>query len=67
MVRKSSKTATDAVKTLHRRYIEGNAIREVSLQAERDKAGIAGQIYDLRVRAGLTQTQLARRISGGSS
>jgi DNA-binding XRE family transcriptional regulator len=56
---KRTKTTTDAVKILHKRYVKGNARRLASLESEREKAAIAAQIYDLRNKAGLTQKQLA--------
>ena len=56
---KQSKKTTDAVKILHNRYIKGDPNRLASIQAEREAANIAGQIYDLRSQAGLTQKQLA--------
>ena len=56
---KRSKTTTNAVKILHKRYVKGDARRLASLESEREKAAIAAQIYDLRNKAGLTQKQLA--------
>lgn len=56
---KQRKKTTDAVRILHNRYIKGDPKRLASLQTEREKANIAGQIYDLRTEAGITQKQLA--------
>lgn len=56
---KRTRTTTDAVKILHKRYVKGDARRLASLESEREKAAIAAQIYDLRNKAGLTQKQLA--------
>lgn len=53
------KKTTDAVAILHNQFIKGDPKRLASIQAEREKANIAGQIYDLRIQAGLTQKQLA--------
>jgi DNA-binding transcriptional regulator YiaG len=53
---------TDAVKILHDRYIGNKPKRLESLRREREKAYIAGQIYDLRTQAGLSQAQLARLV-----
>ncbi|MBP8304772.1 MAG: XRE family transcriptional regulator [Phycisphaerae bacterium] len=56
---KRTRTTSDAVKILHRRYVKGDARRLASLESERERAAIAAQIYDLRNKAGLTQKQLA--------
>ena len=55
---KKNKTS-DAVAILHNRFVKGDPVRVASIQAEREKANIAGQICDLRTQAGLTQKQLA--------
>ena len=59
---KKNRTTTNAVKILHKRYIQGNKKRLESLERERKNLNIAGQIYTLRKRAGLTQKQLAALI-----
>ncbi len=59
---KKNKTTTDAVKILHNRYIKDDPKRLESLKEEREKAYIAGQIYNLRTQAGLTQAQLAKLV-----
>ncbi len=56
------KTTTDAVKILHNLYIGGDPRRLASLEEERHKAKIAGQIYELRTQAGLSQAELARLV-----
>lgn len=58
----TEKKTTDTVKILHARYIKDNPERLESLQKEREKAYIAGQIYELRTRAGLSQAELAERV-----
>jgi DNA-binding XRE family transcriptional regulator len=55
-------TTTDAVRILHSRYIKNDPERLESLAGEREKAYIAGQIYDLRTHAGLSQVQLAKLV-----
>ena len=52
----------DAVSILHKRYIKSAKRRLESLLREREKLDIAGQIYQLRVKAGLTQNKLAKMI-----
>ncbi|MFH1881351.1 MAG: helix-turn-helix transcriptional regulator [Planctomycetota bacterium] len=59
---KKKTTTTDAVKILHNRYIKDDPKRLESLKKEREKAYIAGQIYNLRIQAGLSQAQLAKLV-----
>lgn len=56
------KRTTDAVEILHARYIKDDPKKLDALQQEREKALIAGQIYDLRTQAQLSQTELAKRV-----
>jgi len=58
----SKKKTTDAVKILHARYIEDNPEKLEALQREHEKALIAGQIYELRTQAQLSQTELAKMV-----
>jgi predicted transcriptional regulator len=55
-------TTTDAVKILHDRYIGKDPKRLESLRKEREKVYLAGQIYDLRTRASLSQAELAKLV-----
>lgn len=59
---KKTRGTTDAVEILHRLFIKDDPERLESLQREREKAYIAGQIYEMRTRAGLSQSQLAQRV-----
>ena len=59
---KEKQTTTDAVEILHRLHIKEDPERIASLEAERIKAEIAQQIYDLRVSTELSQKQLAKKI-----
>lgn len=59
---KKKRATSNAVAILHKRYVKGNKRRLESLRRQREKLDIAGQIYELRTRAGLTQKQLARMI-----
>lgn len=56
------KPTTDAVEILHRRYFAGKPEMLAMLEEARANDEIARKIYDLRVRAGLTQRQLAKRV-----
>ena len=59
---KERQTTTDAVEILHRLHIKEDPERIASLEAERIKAEIAQQIYNLRVSTELSQKQLAKKI-----
>ena len=59
---KKGKTTTDAVKILHKTFIKDDPKRLKSLEEEREKLEIAGQIYNLRAKAGLSQAQLAKLV-----
>lgn len=57
-----AKTTTDAVKILHGLFVKGDPERLACLEQERQKLQIAGQIYELRTQAGLSQAQLAKMV-----
>src|SRR5574337_1158967 len=60
---KSKKSATtDAVESLHRRYYEGRPERLAALEETRTNDSVARKIVALRVKAGLTQRQLAKLV-----
>jgi DNA-binding XRE family transcriptional regulator len=59
---KKKRATSNAVAILHKRYVKGNKRRLESLRRQREKLDIAGQIYELRTEAGLTQKQLAKMI-----
>jgi predicted XRE-type DNA-binding protein len=59
---KRKRTTTDAVKILHKTFIKNDPKRLASLEREREKLQIAGQIYNLRTQAGLSQAQLAKLV-----
>jgi len=59
---KKKRATTDAVKILHKTFIKDDPKRLASLEKEREKLQIAGQIYNLRTQAGLSQAQLAKLI-----
>ena len=64
---KKRKPTTDAVEILHRRYYEGKPERLAELEEARADDEIARKIYELRTQAGLTQRQLAQRVSTTAS
>ena len=59
--------STDAVTILHRRYYAGKPNRVAALERVRVNAGVGRQIYALRRKTGLTQQELARRVSTTAS
>jgi hypothetical protein len=64
---KTSKPTSDAVEVLQRRFYEGKPVRLKNLEEARANEEIARRIYDLRMAAGLTQTQLANLIGTTAS
>jgi DNA-binding XRE family transcriptional regulator len=56
------KKTTDAVEILHSLFIKDDPKRLAALERERQKLQIAGQIYELRTRAKLSQAELARMV-----
>ncbi len=52
----------DAIEIIHRLYYADHPERLASLEEERENARIARTIYDLREKAGLTQTELAKLV-----
>lgn len=57
-----AKHTTNAVEILRKRYIQGDAEREKSIEGEHLSADIARMIYELRKEAGLSQKDLADLI-----
>jgi len=64
---KKSKTTSDAVAILHRRYYEGKPSRIAELEEARAEDELACKIYELREQAGLTQARLAKLIGTSES
>lgn len=64
---KKSKTTTDAVEILHRRYFAGKPERLKLLEEARANDEIARKIFELRTRAGLTQAQLGKLVGTTAS
>ena len=53
---------TDALAILDKRYKLNTPARKKSIQKEQEKADIAEKIYNLRIKAGVSQAQLAKKI-----
>lgn len=64
---RKKKTTTDAIEIIHRRYFKGRPEMEALLEEERANADVARKIYDLRAKAGLTQTALGKLIGTTAS
>ena len=64
---KKKKPTTDAVEILNRRYIEGQPEMVELLEEARANADIAQKIYDLRIKAGLSQRGLAKLVGTTAS
>lgn len=65
---KHRRTATsDAVQILYRRYYEGRPERVRGLEEARANDSVARKLTALRLRAGLTQRQLARLVGTTAS
>lgn len=58
---------TDAVEILHRRYYAGRPERLAALEEARANDNVARKITVLRLRAGLTQRQLAKLVGTTAS
>jgi DNA-binding Xre family transcriptional regulator len=59
---KQNKSTSDAVKIMHKLFIKGDKKRLAYIEQEKTRLEIAQKIYDLRIKAHLTQKELARRI-----
>ncbi len=53
---------SDAVEIMHRRYFQGKPEMMAMLEEELVNAELSRLVYDLRVKAKLTQAQLAKRV-----
>lgn len=53
---------THAVEILRRRYVGEEPERLASVEDERLHARVARRVYELRVQAGLTQSELAEKV-----
>ena len=56
------KTTTDALKIIDEEFYLGKPDRQADLEQARADDAVARKIYDLRVKAGLTQKQLAKLV-----
>jgi ribosome-binding protein aMBF1 (putative translation factor) len=67
MAKTKRSQTTDAVAILHRRYYEGRPERLAALEEARANDNVARKITTLRLQAGLTQRQLAKRVGTTAS
>jgi DNA-binding XRE family transcriptional regulator len=64
---KKSGTTTDAVEIIHSRYFEGKPERSKIVEEARADDEVARKIFELRTKAGLTQSQLGKLIGTTAS
>jgi DNA-binding XRE family transcriptional regulator len=62
MKRTKKEKTSDAVEILHRLYVRGDVRKLADLEAIRADNAVAGKIYDLRAKAGLSQRELAKMV-----
>src|SRR5512146_1568418 len=67
MAKRKRATTSDAVEILYRRYYEGRPERVRGLQEARGNDSVARKLTALRLNAGLTQRQLAKRVGTTAS
>lgn len=67
MARRQRLTTSDAVQILYRRYYEGRPERVKGLEEVRANDSVARKLTNLRLRAGLTQRQLASLVGTTAS
>jgi DNA-binding XRE family transcriptional regulator len=67
MVQRKKRTTADAVEILYRRYYEGRPERLEGLDEARANDSVARKLTTLRLRAGMTQRQLADLVGTTAS
>jgi DNA-binding XRE family transcriptional regulator len=67
MAKRTRTTTSDAVQILYRRYYEGRPERVRGLADARARDSVARKLTTLRLRAGLTQRQLANLVGTTAS
>jgi DNA-binding XRE family transcriptional regulator len=67
MVQRKKLPMTDAVEILYRRYYQGRPERVQGLEEARANDSVARKLTTLRLRAGLTQRQLAKMVGTTAS
>jgi DNA-binding XRE family transcriptional regulator len=67
MAKHRRNATSDAVQILYRRYYEGRPKRVKALQEARMNDGIARKLMAIRLKAGLTQRQLAKLVGTTAS
>jgi len=61
------KPSSPALKHLYERFVEGDAEQEAVYEEHLANAEIARRLHDLRVKAGLSQRELAKRVGTSAS
>jgi DNA-binding XRE family transcriptional regulator len=64
---KEQATTSDAAEILRRRYVKGDPGKLAQLEAIRADSAVARKIYNLRVKADLSQRELAKLVGTSAS
>jgi len=67
MVKTKNKPTDDAVEILHRRLVAGKPEKMAELEKIRADDAVARKIYDLRIKAGLSQRAFAKLVGTTAS
>jgi len=67
VTRKKARMTSDALEIINNLFIKGKPEMERMVAEERTNAAIARQIYQLRTKARLTQSQLAKQVGTTAS
>ncbi len=67
MTKKRNKPTDDAVEILHRRQVDNDPEKIAELEKIRADNDVARKIHDLRVKAGLSQRELAKLVGTSAS
>jgi DNA-binding XRE family transcriptional regulator len=67
MKKRRNERTSDAVDILHRRYVGGDAKKLTELEGIRADNAVARKIYELRLKAGLSQRALAKMVGTSAS
>ena len=64
---KKERVTRDAIEIIHHRFSEGKPERLAELEEARESARIARTIYELREKAGLSRSELAKLVGTSSA
>jgi DNA-binding XRE family transcriptional regulator len=61
-MKRAKKVTTDAIKIIDQEFYDGNPGRQAQLEQAKADDAVARKIYELRIKRGLTQKQLAKLV-----